>query len=157
MAVSTSTTGPIERGIVRRVRQTDELKTALNKPLGGGIHQDVAPRSVRYPFFTYSLVPAPFFHIWGTDADNGQREIHAFYDLLFWSRNKVEAENLDSILDNVLREKEDLEVEGQTVIHLQRVGPAAANGADKDAEGRRYVRVGGSYEIWTVQPIPKPL
>jgi hypothetical protein len=162
MAAQVSFTGPIERAIVRRVRQTDELKSALNKggPRGGGIHQDIASRRERYPYFTYSLVTAPILYDHGADngttVNDGTIEIHALYDLTFWSDRKVEAEDLDSILGNVLQRKEDLEVEGQTVILLQRVGPSAANGADNDVEGRRYVRAGGTYEIWTVQPAPKP-
>ena len=159
MAVQLSFTGPIERAIVRKVRQTDELKSALNKgnpDRGGGIHQDVASRRERYPYFTYSLVTAPVIFDNGSEDNDGTQEIHAIYDLTFWSDRKVEAEDLDRILGNVLQRKEDLEVEGQTVILLQRVGPSAANGADNDVEGRRYVRAGGTYEIWTVQPVPKP-
>lgn len=163
MAVSISFTGPIERAIIRKVRQTGELKSALDKSnpeRGGGIHQDVASRRERYPYFTYSLVTAPIVYDHGagngTTENEGTLEIHALYDLTFWSDRKVEAEDLDRILGNILQRKEDLEVEGQTVILLQRVGPAAANGADNDVEGRRYVRIGGTYEIWTVQPIPAP-
>ena len=159
MADSLSFTGPIDRGIIRKVRQTDALKEALRKSNhGGGIHHDVASRKVPYPFFTYSLVTAPILLDHGSDngsvVNDGTQEIRALYDLIFWSRSKVQADNLDSILANVLRGKEDLEVEGQTVIHLQRVGPAAANGADHDEEGRRYERSGGLYEIWTTQPVP---
>ena len=160
MADSTSVTDRIDRGIIRKVRQTEALKAKLSRSAGGGgVHESFASRKVRYPFFTYTVVSAPILLDWGADSGsnetNGTREIRAIYDLTFWSRSKVEAQNLDSILDNVLREKEDLEVEGQTVIHLQRISPAAGNGPDIDDEGRRYTRAGGSYEIWTTQPIPK--
>jgi hypothetical protein len=113
---------------------------------------------VKYPYLLYSLVSAPFVRDWGSGNDKGQREIRALYDISALATNQVEANNLARLIDELFSSstsEEDLNavVDGQTVTYCDRVS-ALPTGPDKDDEGRYYVQKGGTYEIWTVQPIP---
>ena len=149
-----STTAPIKNGVVRYLRTSAALRTGLK----GGIHQRLSPRRVRYPFAHYGAVSAPYMNDWGSDGNAGVREIHALIDISIFSTSQVEAENLDQRIDGLFssafaKEALDALVVGQTVTYCARVGDLPT-GPERDDEGRRIVQVGGTYEIWTVQPIP---
>lgn len=152
-----TTTRPIKNGIVRLVRSSPELKAALV----GGIHQRVGPRRLRYPFLVYSEVSAPFVYDWGGDGDYGKATIHGLYDISVFALNPVEAENLDSLVNALFSDPfaaENLQafIVGQTVLFCRRT-VSMPTGPDRDDEGRRIVQIGGTYAIWTVQPVPKPI
>lgn len=144
------TTAPLKNGIVRLVRSSSDLRTALV----GGIHERLAPRRTKYPFMEFSEVSAPFFY------SSGGRllEIHAMFDITVFSLNKVEAQNLDLLLARLFGSANadvdlDALVVGQHVILCHRIGNTPT-GPDRDDEGRRIVQFGGTYEIWSTQPIP---
>lgn len=145
-------TGPIKRGIVRLARSSGPLMTGLV----GGIHQKLASRVVVYPYLVYAEVSAPFIRDWGTTATEGSREIRALYDLTVYATNPVEAENLDQLIDTLF-DGADLEldplVDGQRVTYCARVATLPGGGPDRDDEGKYMATVGGTYEIWTEQPI----
>lgn len=145
-------TGPIKRAIVRRTRSSGPLRTALV----GGIHQRLAPSKIVYPFLVYAEAAAPFTKDWGTGSTLGTREIRALYDMTIYAKNAVEAENLDQLIDNLFdgadRELDPL-VDGQRVTYCARVGTLPGGGPETDDEGKYYVQIGGTYEIWTEQPI----
>ena len=147
-------TGPIKNGVVRLIRSSSDLRAALK----GGIHQSVAPSRVKYPFVVYSRVSAPYLHDWGGGDHSGTREIHALVDIGVFSLNPVEAENLDALIDRLFSSVTadvtlDELVAGQKVILCRRVADMPT-GPDRDDEGRRIAHSGGTYEIWTTQPIP---
>lgn len=150
--MSLTGTAPIKRGIVRRARSSGPLRAALV----GGIHQRLAPSKIAYPFLVYTEAAAPFTRDWGTGVNLGTREIRALYDLTIYAKNAVEAENLDQLIDNLLdgadRELDPL-VDGQRVTYCARVGTIPGGGPEVDDEGKYYVSIGGTYEIWTEQPI----
>lgn len=147
------TTLPIKRGIVRMTRNNATLKSALV----GGIHERLAPRKVRYPFMVFSEVSAPLIYDWGTGADGGHVEIHSLWDLTIYSSKKVEAQNLDVLLAELfgsLSAAEDLAafIPGQTVM-LCRRNSSTPTGPGRDDEGQYLDQIGGTYEIWTDQPL----
>lgn len=138
MAMTTS--GPINRAIVKKLRASSSLASALT----GGIHRRLAPSKIAYPFLVYRRVAAPYARDWD------QVEIRALYDVVIFAENSVEAENLDALVTTALNEAE-LQVDGQTTLLCQRV--ADLEGPDQtDDEGRRIYQIGGSYSIWTTQP-----
>lgn len=151
--VADLTTGPIKRGIVRMTRNNAPLKTALV----GGIHERLAPRKANYPFMVYSSVSAPLKFDWGAGTDGGHVEIHSLWDLTIYSSKKVEAQTLDAqlaVLFSGLFAAEGLEafIPGQKVLLCRRVGDAGT-GPDRDDEGQYLDQIGGTYEIWTDQPL----
>jgi hypothetical protein len=153
MTAANLTTGPIKRGIVRFTRSNGTLKSALV----GGIHERLAPRKVPYPFLVYSEVSAPLLFDWGTEADGGHVEIHSLWDLTIYSLKKVEAQNLDALLAGLfssLSAAEDLAafIPGQTVLLCRRTS-STPTGPGRDDEGQYLDQIGGTYEIWTDQPL----
>lgn len=131
---------PIKRALVRRLRQTAPVMSAVS----GGIHQGFAPEKARYDFITYTVVTAPQDRTWGSI---GQR---ALVDVFAWSENGVQAENLDALIAETL-EDAPLDLGGQNQLLCQRVG-ATPTGPTTDARGRRIYQIGSTYAIWTDQP-----
>lgn len=145
-------TGPIKRGLVRRLRSSNELVTSLV----GGIHQRAVQGKVRYPHVIYLEVSSPITRIWGGNGDKGTREIKSLWQIEARALNAVDAENIDQLIDNLFEDGEsalDQLIDGQTVKSCGRVSSIPDGGPDRDLEGRRYYRVGGTYEILTDQPI----
>ena len=143
--------GPIRRGIVRLLRSS----TPLTSQLRGGIHEGLSSRQVKSPFLLYSEVSAPIITDNGRTGDHGTREIRGLYDIVIISSRQAEADNLALLVDQLFTDAEgalDSLVDGQTVYYCQRVGNAGT-GPGRDDEGRYYVSRGGSFEIWTVQPL----
>lgn len=148
-----STTMPIKRAIVRLTRSNGPLASALI----GGIHQRVAPRRVSYPFMVYSEVSAPWIHDMGDANGAIHREIHALYDISFFSENPVEAENLDLLAATLFSSPTSDDalqafLPEQTVLICRR-SSNMPTGPDRDAVGKRIVQIGGTYEIWTDQAL----
>jgi hypothetical protein len=147
------TTGPIKRGLVRMTRNNGTLKAAFV----GGIHERLAPRKAPYPFMVFSEVSAPLEFDWGTATDGGHVEIHSLWDLTVYSLKKAEAQNLDKLLAGLFSSTsaaEDLGVfiPGQTVLLCRRTS-STPTGPGRDDEGQYLDQIGGTYEIWTDQPL----
>jgi len=144
-------TGPIKRGIVRLLRTS----VPITGPLRGGIHERLSSRQVRYPYLIYSQVAAPIITDSGGTNSDGTREIRALFDISVLATNQVDAENIDELIDQLFTDQQDALdglVDGQTVYYCQRIADMPT-GPDRDSEGRFYVQKGGTYEIWTTQPI----
>jgi len=138
--MAVTTTGAIKRALVRQLRADAGIGAAIT----GGIHEGIAPRKVKYPFITYSMVTAPYEYGWSSDL-----EIRSMWDVFAFAENPVEAHNLDSLIANALNEA-PLDVDGQTVLYCRRVAEPPT-GPDIDADGRRIYQVGGTYMVWTNQ------
>ncbi len=152
-----STEANIERALVQTVRASNAAFNAAVTSLGTvdpdsgqartqyhGIHEDTAPPDTSYPFLTYRFVAAPYEDDWT------KRTILAAFDLEAWSDNQVEARTLDSLAMNVI-EDNLVPVTGQTTLQCRRV--AGIRIPDTDETGRRISRAGGTYAIWTDQPL----
>lgn len=138
--MAASTSAPIKRAIVQRLRSSPAIVAAIN----GGIHETLAPRKVRYPFVMYDLIAAPYDYPWGSVM------MRAMFDVFVFAENPVEANNLDALIADALNEAE-LSVDGQTTLLCRRVADTPT-GPDVDAEGKRIYQIGGTYSIWTDQP-----
>jgi hypothetical protein len=144
-------TGPIKRGIVRLLRSSP----AIVDPLRGGIHERVSSRQVAYPYLIYSQVGAPVIWDSGPAAAGGTREIRSVFDISVLATRQVDAETIDELIDALFSGHAgalDALVDGQTVYHCERIADMPT-GPDRDEEGRFYDQKGGTYEIWTTQPI----
>lgn len=144
-----TSTGPIKRGVVRRIRSDATLSAALV----GGIHQRLAPRKIAYPFLVYDEVSAPMIDDWGT-TEAGGREIRALYDLTVYATNTVEAENLGQLVHDLF-DGADIEldplVDGQRVTLCRIASTLPDNGPERDDTGAYYAQIGHTVEIWTQQ------
>jgi len=131
---------PIKQALVQALRDDAPLKAALT----GGIHEALAPQRTEYPFLVYSVYSSNFDYIWGSVIQR------AGVDVFVFARNSVEASNLDGLVLTTLHDAQ-LSVGGQTTLICRRV--ANVSFPDVDAEGNRIFQVGGSYELWTDQPL----
>jgi len=136
-----TTTAPIKRAVVQALRASPSLVSAI----AGGIHEGVAPRKVKYPFIVYQLVAAPREYQW----DGFQ--YHSMIDVSTYAANPVDANNIDALISAALDEAA-LNVNGQTTLLCRRVNDLPT-GPDVDSEGKRIYQVGGTYSIWTDQPL----
>lgn len=131
------THSPIKRAFVTRVRANGTLKAAFT----GGIHEGFAPEKAEYPFCVYNLVAGPYEYNWG------DLTLIGMVDAFVFSRNPVEANNLDADLAGQLSDQ-SFPVEGQTTLMCRRVATIPIP-PDIDDEGEKVYQVGGTYEIWT--------
>lgn len=134
-----STSAPIKRAIVQKLRATPALVAAI----AGGIHEGIAPRKVEYPFIVYQLVSSPYAYDWSGAM------LQTTFDVSVFAVNPVEANNLDALITGALNEAV-LNVDGQTNLLCRRIADLPT-GPDVDAAGRRVYQIGGSYAIWTEQ------
>lgn len=112
---------------------------------GKWLHEGFAPEKTPYPFVTYQPFPStPRAFVWGSML------LIARYDVKTFSRNSVEAENLDALCAAVL-DGADLPVAGQSTLICRRV--ADLRSPDTDEEGQKIYMIGGTYEVWTDQPL----
>jgi hypothetical protein len=137
----TSTSASVKRAVVRALRASPSLVSAIR----GGIHEGIAPRKVRYPFITYNLVAAPYSYDWTGVM------LRVLIDVSVFAENPVDANNIDALIAGALNEAA-LSVEGQTSLLCRRVADLPT-GPDIDSEGKRIYQVGGSYSIWTDQSL----
>jgi hypothetical protein len=131
---------PIKQALVQTLRDDSVLKAALT----GGIHEALAPQRTVYPFLVYSLHYAPLDYIWGSVIQT------VGIDVFVFARNSVEASNLDGLVLTTLHDAQ-LSVSGQSTLICRRV--ASVSFPDVDEEGNRIFQAGGTYEIWTDQPL----
>lgn len=139
--MSTPTHHPITNAVVRRIRAAplyDDLT---------GIYQGYAPEKANYPFAVFNLIAAPYDWYW----DDDQVTLIAFVDVSVFSRDPVEAENLDAAIAGWLSDQ-PLPVDGQSTLLCRRVTTIPPD-MDQDDEGRKVYQWGGTYEIQTNAPM----
>jgi hypothetical protein len=134
-----TTSAPIWRALVQRIRANAGLRSSLV----GGVHEGFSPEPVlAYPIATYVPVVVSYERTWSTGM------LVAIVDVTIWSRDQVQASNLDqSMLEQL--DGAALEPDGQTTLICSRIGDI--RNTDIDEEGQKVYGVGGSYEIWTSQ------
>lgn len=137
----TTSVAPVKRAVVQALRASPSLVSAI----AGGIHEGIAPRKIRYPFIVYQLVSAPYVYDWTGMI------IPATFDVSVYAENPVDANNIDALIAGALNEAA-LNVDGQTSLLCRRVADLPT-GPDIDSEGKRIYQVGGSYSVWTTQPL----
>lgn len=131
----------IFRALVQAVRANGSLYSSLT----GGIHEGFAPEKIDYPMAVMTPVAMPYEDQWGS------RMIVAVVDISIISRNVVDASNVDeSMLDTL--DGASLTPDGQTSLICMRVADLRLP-PDVDEEGLKVYGVGGTYEIWTDQPL----
>lgn len=128
----------IVQGLVSAIRANTTLRTALV----GGIHEGFSAEDLDYPFAVYVVVATPY------EDDHTSRTTVMLVDVTVFSRNQVEASNLDESMGQTL-DGASITVSGQTSLICYRV--ADIRMTDVDEEGQKVYGVGGSYEIWTTQ------
>lgn len=133
--VDTPTHSQIEQAFVARVRASPSYADL------SGIYEGFAPEKATYPFATYSNVSSPYDYNWGDVT------LVATFDLFVFSRNKVEADNLDQAITAWVSDK-DLTVTGQRTLICRRMATVPMP-PDIDAEGHKVYQVGGTYLIET--------
>lgn len=136
-----STSAPIKQSVVAALRGNASLKAALI----GGLHEGFAPAKEKYPLATYNLVTAPYIDLWGS------RMIIALLDVFVYAENPVVAENTDQLVLETL-DGAILTVAAQNLLICRRVADLPGQSSET-AEGRKLYQIGGSYEIWTDQPL----
>lgn len=139
MAVPTGT-APIARALVQKLRANTSLKAGLT----GSFHEGIAPYGTQFPWLVYTLAYGPMDYQWGSML------IPAGYDIVVFSRDQVEARNLDALVAQTLHDA-DLSVDGQSTLLSRRVNDLSS--ADVDEEGLKVYGVGGTYEFWTDQTL----
>lgn len=137
MAAPTGT-APIMRALVQTLRSNAVLKAGLT----GDIHEGEAPAGTRQPWLVYGLHYGPMGYMWGTT------QIEAGFHVFIYSRDQVQARNLDRLVVETLHDA-PLNVEGQSTLFSRRILDLSLT--DVDDEGLKVYQVGGIHEIWTDQ------
>ena len=133
-----STSAPIKRAIVQLMRANTTLKNQVD-----GFHEGFAPLIAAYPHVVFQFVMPEYSYPWGSAM------IYTEVDVKAWSKNSVEADNLDALLNSTLNDA-SLSVDGQSTLICRRVRDLIDQ--DDDEEGNKIYMAGGSYEIVTDQP-----
>lgn len=142
--MATSTSAVIKRAVIKTMRAATSLNSAVN----GAFFERLAPVKVKYPLVTYNFLPAALIYDWGN------LEIHVLVDVFAYDENPVNANTVDGLIAGALNEAAlDLSAGGQTLLLCRRVADLS-DGPDPDARGRLVWQVGGSYAIWSTQPLP---
>ncbi len=139
MAVPSGTT-LISRALVVTLKGNANLKTALT----GGMHEGLAPDGTKYPFLVYNL------HYGSIQAGWGFADVVAGYDVFVYSRDQVEARNLDQLVHETLWDAA-LNVTGQSTLYCRR--SLEMSSVDVDEQGQKVYQVGGLYVISTYQTL----
>ena len=130
---------PIARALVHILRSNATLKAGLD-----GFHEGEAPRGATYPWLSYGLQYAPYEYQWGSAI------IPSGFRIFVYSRDQVEARNLDSLVMQTLHDAA-LDVDGQSTLFCRRILDLSST--DVDEEGNKVYMVGGVHEIWTDQDL----
>jgi hypothetical protein len=72
------------------------------------------------------------------------------FDVFVWAENSVDANNVDALAAAALHDA-SLSVAGQSTLICRRTSDISS--VDVDEEGKRIYQVGGTYEVWTDQPL----
>jgi hypothetical protein len=132
---------PIKQAFVQTLRANSTLKAAVN----GGFYEGEAPRGVKMPFLTYHVAYAPFDYLWGSAM------LRVGFDVFIIAENGVAAGNIDALVLTTLHDAA-LSVNGQTTLICRRVADVVIPPYLSE-EGKRIHQVGGTYEVWTDQPL----
>lgn len=135
--MTTATHAPIKRAFVQRIRANGDLYVRFV----GGVHEGFAPEKAKYPFLVYNLVAAPYDYQWGSHS------LLAMIDAFVFSRDSVEANNLDEDVTAWLSDQ-PYPVDGQKALICRRVATVPMP-PDVDDEGQKVYQVGGTYQIET--------
>lgn len=138
----TQTHHPITNALVARLRDTGR-PAALNAL--NGIHQGVAPEKTEYPFVVYNLAAAAYDRLFGDDTS-----LIALVDITVFSRNPVEAEDLDAAIAGWISDQ-SLTVAGQSTLLCRRMATIPTS-PDFDDEGHKVFSWGGTYQVETDAP-----
>jgi hypothetical protein len=138
----TQTHHPITNAIVARLR--DAGRPAALDALTG-IYQGFAPEKASYPFATYNLAAGVYDYLFGDDTT-----LVAMVDVFVFSRNPVQAEDLDAAISGWLSDQ-TLSVTGQSTLLCRRVATPPVM-PDEDDEGKIVYQWGGTYEVQTDAP-----
>ena len=147
---------PIIQALVQTIREAlrDSIDTTSEasgsvpySTLSNRVFEGFAAYNVDYPFIVWQLIYDPYLYTWGSAMHQ------AGFDVTVFAVNSVDARNIDQLLLNALQDA-SLEVEsGQTTLICRRIADLASK--DADAEGHPYYQIGGTYEIWTDQLLPR--
>lgn len=141
--MKTQTHHPITNAIVTRLRHAGR-PSALD--VLTGIYQTFAPEKATYPFATYALATGVYDYVeFGDDPT-----LFALVDVFVFSRNPVQAEDLDAVIAGWLSDQ-PLVVANQTVLLCRRVATPPVQ-PDVDDEGEKVYQWGGTYQIETDAP-----
>jgi len=156
--MTVSTGFPIKRAIVQTLRYGHGPRSYVFPEgheragevalTGQWLHEEFAPEKTKYPFITYQQIYGPLSYLWGSVL------LRAGFDVKVYSENSVEANNLFALVATVLDEA-NLVVAGQSTLICRRVGDLTDS--DVDEEGKKIYMVGATYEVWTDQPLPRPV
>jgi hypothetical protein len=140
-----TTTAPIKQALVATLRANNTLRSAIS-----GIHEGAAPRKVPYPFVAYNFLPTAY------NYDSTGLMFVTAADVYAFSYNSVEANTLDALVFTTLQDADllavlDDGVTEQTTLICHRVADISSD--DVDEEGKKVYQIGGSYAIWTDQPL----
>lgn len=139
----TQTHHPITNALVARLRDAGR-PVALNALTA--IHQGFAPEKAVYPFVTYNLAAGPYDYVeFGNDPT-----LIALVDISVFSRNPVEAEDLDAAIAGWVSDQ-PLTVANQTTLLCRRVATIPSQ-PETDDEGKKVYQWGGTYQIETDAP-----
>ena len=140
---------PIIEALVKAIRAAlDASSLPLVTGLRNRIFEGFAAYNAKYPFIVWQLIYDPYLYTWGSAMHQ------AGFDVTVFADNPVDARNIDQLLLNALQDA-SLEVEGgQTTLICRRIADLASK--DADQEGHPYYQIGGTYEVWTDQLLPRP-
>ena len=131
---------PIKQALVKALRANATLKTAISNE----IHEAISPEGTSYPHLIYQFVYSPRNFYWGGQI------IRAGVDVWVFSKDQVEAHNLDQLVINAVDGITlDLGSSGQTSLYSRRV--ADLSSAFIDDEGTKVYQIGGTFDLWTDQ------
>lgn len=140
MAVS-GNLSPIKQALVQALRANAALKAVVT----GDIHEGFAPPKTKFPHIVYSIAYAPIDYLWGSMM------MELGVDVVVFAENSVDADNIDALVFTTLHDAE-LRVTEQSTLICRRVSSISL--PESNEEGKKIYQVGGTYEIWTDQPLP---
>ncbi len=135
-----TTEAAIKRALVVKLRANATLKAQVP----GGFHEGFAPEKKPYPIVVYTIAWSPYVYTWDSLM------LICGFDVSVWSPSSVDANNVDALIFTTLHDA-SLVVDGQTTLICRRV--AGLSSQDVDEEGKKVYMVGGTYEVWTDQPL----
>ncbi len=140
MTSAVKSIAPIKQGLVKALRAHSALKAGISNE----IHEAIAVEGTPYPHLIYQFVYSPYTYTWGSVM------IRAGVDVWIYSRDQVEAHNLDQLVIEALEDVVlDLGGSGQVSLYSHRT--ADLSSAFLDGQGTKVYQVGGTFELWTDQ------
>lgn len=131
------TSGPIRIALMAKMKaNTDILAAAV-----GGLHEGLNTRkTIVYPYVVVSPAYFPIIRQWGSTM------LMCGFDIVAMSPDPDQASTLDQLITAELDDGE-LSVTGLTTLIVRREEELPLP-ADRNAEGKKVYRNGGTYSIW---------